>query len=478
MWSKVAVPVFGEIRLEQIPRRVRLGAVIAALVLLCLMLGIAVARGSTILLLAVLAPPLLGLALVVSIRYFELLVLILPVSALALRFAELPTGSASMLPISLAIALGLTTLWVASMVTRREWQLQPSRINRPLLAFMAVCLISLPWGIIWADPVLRVSIMGNFRVTQIGSLASLIVSMCVPFLVARFIDKPWKIRFYIGSFIVCGTLMTATQLFGIPQFFLTDAGLWGLWYAVPIVGLLIVQPGIAQRWRIALGLLLAAHLFLVVIRNSLWISGWLPTMIGIVAVLFFHSRKLFLIGIVLALLFAAVGPGRTYLEQVTQDNVEEGGLERLEIWEIAFRVVRDHWFLGTGPAGYAVYYMNYWPTQARSTHNNYFDILAQFGVVGLTVWLWFMYAVLREGWVVIRRAPYGLLRTVAIIAVGGWVGAFASMMLGDWILPFAYNQGIGGFKYTVYSWLFLGLLLSVRRMTEPEPTTAIQVRPL
>jgi hypothetical protein len=67
---------------------------------------------------------------------------------------------------------------------------------------------------------------------------------------------------------------------------------------------------------------------------------------------------------------------------------------------------------------------------------------------------------------------------MAIIATAGWIGAQASMFLGDWVLPFAYNQGVGGYKYTVYSWLFLGTLISVRQIIRPltQPTTGIQTR--
>ena len=42
------------------------------------------------------------------------------------------------------------------------------------------------------------------------------------------------------------------------------------------------------------------------------------------------------------------------------------------------------------------------------------------------------------------------------------------MMLGDWVLPFAYNQTIAGYKYTVYSWIFLGTLIALRPLIEAQ----------
>nr|MCU0495145.1 hypothetical protein [Chloroflexaceae bacterium] len=74
------------------------------------------------------------------------------------------------------------------------------------------------------------------------------------------------------------------------------------------------------------------------------------------------------------------------------------------------------------------------------------------------------------------RAPPGFLRMVAIVATGGWIGALASMMLGDWILPFAYNQGIAGYRYTVYSWIFLGLLLSVNQMLNQQEQSPVEAK--
>lgn len=462
--------------LARLPNHYRIGGVLAILGALCITIGVLAARGSLIGLLVVLGAPLLVVGVLGANRYFSTLILILPLTALAMRPAYIPVGHASQLPISMLLGMGLVGLWILTMLARRSWQLVPTPMNLPLLAFMAVCIISMPWGIIWADPILNLAIMGNFRVIQAASLISFLVSMWVPFLIGRFIDRPWKIWFYLWSFIICGLLMTASQFFRISQIFLVDGGLWSLWFVMPLASLVITYPSLGWHWRILGAAIIGWHLFLVVIRNSLWISGWLPTLIGLLAIVFLHSRKAFALALVLTVLVTAVGPGRNYLERVTADNIAEGGLGRLEIWARNLSIVSQHWLLGTGPAGYAPYNMTYFRDDARSTHNNYFDILAQFGVVGLGLWLWFMGVSLWFAWRIVRRAPAGLLRTTAIAATAGWAAALASMMLGDWLLPFAYNQTVGGFRYTVYSWIFLGLLISVHQLvgqTSAAPSTAM-----
>jgi hypothetical protein len=33
-----------------------------------------------------------------------------------------------------------------------------------------------------------------------------------------------------------------------------------------------------------------------------------------------------------------------------------------------------------------------------------------------------------------------------------------AMALGDWVIPFVYNQTLAGFRFTVHNWLILGAL--------------------
>ncbi len=42
------------------------------------------------------------------------------------------------------------------------------------------------------------------------------------------------------------------------------------------------------------------------------------------------------------------------------------------------------------------------------------------------------------------------------------------MAFGDWLIPFAYTQSIEGFDYAIYSWLFMGSLLSLKTITAQE----------
>ncbi|RRR72973.1 MAG: O-antigen ligase domain-containing protein [Candidatus Viridilinea halotolerans] len=456
------------ITIPWLPRPLLVGGIVGLTILASLAIGHFAAQGSLMMVAALAFPSLALMGALFAIRYLEFLVLVLPVTALAMRFAAIPTGTESPLHISLVLSLGLVGIWLVTMFTHGDWQIPKTSFNRSLFTFMAICCISLPWGILWRDPILNMAAMGNgFPITQTASLASIVISMWVPYLVGYYIDREWKIKFYLWAFVIGGTLMTITQILEIEQYILTDAGLWGLWYSAILFSVILVLPGVAWVWRAACLGLLGMHMYLVVILNSGWLSGWVPGILGIGAIIFLYSRKYFFM-LTLALVLIGIGPAGFYIEEIIAAETEEGGLERLDIWERSLGIVAQHWLFGMGPAGYAPYNMTYFPWDARSTHNNFFDVVGQFGVLGLLAWCWFMGTSLWFGWKTVNRAPPGFLRTVAIIATGGWVGAFASMMLGDWILPFAYNQGIKGYPYTVYSWIFLGLLVSVHRMLDAQ----------
>lgn len=222
------------IALPWLPRPLLVGVIVAMMGLISLAVGLVAGQGSLVPLLALILAPLLVIAAMAAVRYFDLLILLFPITALAMRFAEIPTGTASPLPISLALSLGFIGIWLVAMFTRREWQVPKTPFNRSLFIFMAICCISLPWGILWRDPILNIQVMGRgFPMTQIASLMSMLVSMCIPFLVGYYIDSQWKIKFYLGAFLIFGTMMTITQLIGLHQIILNDAGLWGLWYAAP-----------------------------------------------------------------------------------------------------------------------------------------------------------------------------------------------------------------------------------------------------
>ncbi len=172
-------------------------------------------------------------------------------------------------------------------------------------------------------------------------------------------------------------------------------------------------------------------------------------------------------GLVLAVLFA-----QDLYDTIVVDNQREGGLQRIELWMMNLQHVANHPVFGLGPAGYAPYNMTYHPRDARSTHNNYFDVMAQTGAVGAVCFVWLLASIGRSAWgVYVRASLHSFDRGYAALALAVFIAALGAMMLGDWVLPFAYNQSITCFDNAVISWIGWGLALgaiSQNRCLPPE----------
>jgi O-antigen ligase len=123
--------------------------------------------------------------------------------------------------------------------------------------------------------------------------------------------------------------------------------------------------------------------------------------------------------------------------------------------------------VGFGPANYywytRLFHIRGWAVEFNS-HNQYLDIIAQVGLLGLACVLWFAWEVGRLGWQLREHTPDGFTRAYVYGALGGLVGTLASGMLVDWFLPFVYNIGLSGFRASMLPWLFLGGLVSIEQM--------------
>jgi len=143
---------------------------------------------------------------------------------------------------------------------------------------------------------------------------------------------------------------------------------------------------------------------------------------------------------------------------------------RLDAYMHNWRVTGKHFLFGVGPAGYAAYYMSYFPGEAMATHSNYLDVLSQMGIVGLLAFLGFFLALALTAWDLLSRTK-GRLDFTRAFSVGvsaGLLGVIVATGLGDWLLPFVYTQTIAGFDYAVYSWILLGAMVSLHRLVTSE----------
>jgi hypothetical protein len=302
---------------------------------------------------------------------------------------------------------------------------------------------------------------------QIGGLAIYLLSIFAFLLAAYQIsDLRWLKRLtwlflLLGAFYIVGRLFHYSWLTHLFVRSATDSLFWTWLVAMAFSQALFnncLHPGI----RVALGALTLATLYVGIVHQS-WVSGWLPAIVAVTGILFIAAP-------VWAGLVAAVGLVVGFLRlQLLSAWVMSGGNQvsysvRATVWRILFQnIIKVNPVLGLGPANY-YWYMLLFPLmgsyQVYNSHNQYVDLLAQTGILGLFFYLWFFGEMLYLAWRMRNRLGDGFARAYVYGVFGGVLGTLAAGMLGDWVLPFVYNIGLAGFRASVLGWLFMGGLLT------------------
>jgi O-antigen ligase len=262
-------------------------------------------------------------------------------------------------------------------------------------------------------------------------------------------------------------LLGLIKQYGAAWIPVNTGGLFTMWIIALTASLAVFDRRIPWVGRGLLVALAGAWVYWGLGLHISWLAGWLPGVVALGVIGFMRSKKIILILPVLLLIFVIVNAGN-YLGNAVEAEQAESGNTRLAAWKVNWRVTGRHLLFGTGPGGYAAYYMSYFPNDAMATHSNYIDILAQTGIIGLVFCVWFFLALAWLGYrLCLRLRGQGdFLEGLANAALAGTVGCIVAMAIGDWLFPFAYTQTIAGFDHAVYSWLFVGTTLVLDRLTQ------------
>jgi O-antigen ligase len=235
---------------------------------------------------------------------------------------------------------------------------------------------------------------------------------------------------------------------------------------------------LSWKWRGLLLALAGAWIYFRFGQQVTWLAGWLPTFIVLGVLVYMRSIKLTFIG--LGVCAVLIMFNTSFISTIFEEENDESGHTRMAAWEVNWRVTGKHIIFGTGPAGYAAYYMSYYPKDAMATHSSVIDILAQTGLIGLGFCLWFFFRLAWFGYKLCLRLKgrNDFVEAVANAAFAGTVGCIIMMIFGDWIFPFTYTQTIAGFDYVVYSWLFMGAIVAIDRLVPANSEAVDHARPI
>ena len=371
--------------------------------------------------------------------------------------------------ILMALLLGL---WLLDMIVRlRQIQLAPSRTIRPLLSLLIIAIISFVVGQLpWLTFALHAP-MG----AQLGGLAIIVLSVGTFLLVANQVKDLRWLRMITWAFLAIGALSVLVRSV-LPAFGVTTRDLFppvGTVFYVCLVAMAFSQAAfnvdLHPGWRLAFGGFTLVTIYILFFLKFEDKSGWLSVFGSIAAIIAARSWR---VGLALVPVIAL---SALYLWSGLISTDEYSISTRFDAWLIMGQIIRISPLLGLGFANY-YWYTPLFPIRGYAvsfnSHNNYVDIVAQMGVVGLVCFVWLMWEVGRLGWRLRTQVPTGFAQAYVYGAMGTLAGMVVAAMLGDWVLPFFYNLGLNGFRSSMLGWLFLGGLVSLEQMMKRQKLTA------
>jgi hypothetical protein len=331
------------------------------------------------------------------------------------------------------------------------------------LAFLAAAAFSFGLGQL---PWLRFALHAPLG-AQLGGL-SIIVLSAGSFLLAanQLRDLRW-LTWLTWAFLAIGGLSFLVRwilpALGVPAptLFQPVGTVFHIWLVAMAFSQAVLNKDLHRGWRLALGGLVIFNLYFRFFVNFDDKSGWIPAVTGVAVIIAARSWRVGLALVPVAALAALSIWGRI----VSSDDYSIS--TRFDAWLIMGQIIKISPLLGLGFANY-YWYTPLFPIRGYAvsfnSHNNYVDIAAQTGLVGLVCVLWFFWEVGRLGWRLREQAPAGFAQAYVYGALGGLAGMIVAGMLGDWVLPFFYNIGLIGFRSSMLGWLFLGGLVSLEQM--------------
>lgn len=395
----------------------------------------------------------------------------LGIIAAALAGMVVPFLGPSGLNLTMIVIALMLGLWLLQIITRQHLEFAASRTLLPLLFLIIIAALSFGVGQLpWLTFALHAPLGA-----QLGGLSIIVLSAATFLLVANQIRDLHWLSWLTWAFVAVGTLSLLVRsvlpVLGLPtrDLFLPVGTVFYIWLVAMALSQALFNRDLHPGWRLALGGVVLVTIYVLAVLKFADKSGWLSTFVCIAAIMTARSWRAGLALIPVAILAAV------YLWSGLVATDEYSISTRFDAWLIMAQIIKISPLLGLGFANY-YWYTPLFPIRGYAvsfnSHNNYIDIVAQMGVLGLVCFLWLMWELGRLGWRLRTNVPTGFAQAYVYGALGGLAGMVVAGMLGDWVLPFFYNLGLNGFRSSMLGWLFLGGLVSVEQMVLSQKFTS------
>jgi len=391
------------------------------------------------------------------------------VQALVLVAVLTPLESANWASTSLSIAVLLVCIWfLRQLVVQRQLVFVASGAITATLGLMAVTVLAFIVGQFKWFPVSSAPLRAQF-----GGMALFLASTGILLVVASVASRQDVKRLlwlfvWTGAVVMFATAIGRSEIRagGLTISTSTSIGsVFYTWLVALAAGQGLWNRSLSRSSRaglLALASLTVAHQLVVLFT---WASAWIPPSIALGTILLMRSPRLtiavstLLVPLVLFDWSAAVAP-------IVANESYSWATRIAAALSMRDLIAHSPW-VGFGPANY-IFYTPFFPILGYrvlfNSHNNYIDVAAQTGVVGLSLFILILLALAWTAFRLARHFPAGFEKGYLMGALGGVIGTACSGMLGDWIIPFAYNVGVRGFRSSVMFWLFAGGVLAIDRI--------------
>lgn len=378
---------------------------------------------------------------------------------------RISTGTQTSINSAMIVSIGMIGLWLFDMITRqKQFRLLPASVITPSIIFIVIAIIAFLFGQLPWYPGRSASLF-----SQLGGLSLFILlTMTMIVTIHRLTNLKW-LQAAVWVFIILGGIYNLAFLISplrpyANRFFqraVLDSLFW-LWLLLLTFGQAYLNRNLAIKWRILLGISTIAILYNLLIMKQSWTSGWFPAIASVFFVVLITKPKLAISMAGLAGVFLLISFQFTNELIMGGDN-EYSLLTRLEAWKILGEIIKVNPLFGLGPSNYyffTPFYRILGYSVSFNSHNNYIDIVAQIGLLGLIAYLWMIFEIFKAGWQVRKQTDYqGFEYAYINSALGGVIGILVAGMFGDWVIPFVYNVGMEGFRASVLGWFFMGAIV-------------------